>query len=417
MSYAELALRIAGGAEPPGVDLVKASPVRRVARAGDVALKVFLRPSRRAEREARALLRAAQLGVPVPELIESGPLFVVTRWIEGRPARAEDLDRILPPVERMHARGMLHGDLHLGNVLMRDGDAVLIDLHRARFPPLVPGWMRRRELGYFAFSLGEPLPDSLSHVRFWRDLRAQRHWRSRTRRPVRESSGFTRFELGGEPGFRRREADPAALERALRDLASAEPIKRDARTALYRSDGWVLKRHARDRDARDAWIGSHGLEARGIATGRALAWSGRWLVMEDAGPTLIDWVESAFAAAPEAERAALARDLAELLARLHARGIYHPDLKANNIAWRPGAPPRLLDTGRVRFGRRVSARRRAKNLAQLNAALPDVVPAALRDAALRDYLRLTGYRGDAAALRARVVRASLRRRHRWTGAC
>ena len=52
------------------------------------------------------------------------------------------------------------------------------------------------------------------------------------------------------------------------------------------------------------------------------------------------------------------------------------------MLWRPGAEPRLLDYGAVQFSARVPRRRRVKNLAQLNAALPDLVPAALREAAL-----------------------------------
>jgi len=85
------------------------------------------------------------------------------------------------------------------------------------------------------------------------------------------------------------------------------------------------------------------------------------------------------------------------------------------VVWRPGEPPRLLDYGRVHFGARVSRRRRVKNLAQLNAALPDLVPARLREAALASYLAAGGTRDDCAALRRDVIAESLRRAHRWSG--
>ena len=137
--------------------------------------------------------------------------------------------------------------------------------------------------------------------------------------------------------------------------------------------------------------------------------------MEDAGPTLSAWVDAEFASAPDATRDELASVLARMLAALHERGIYHADLKANNVCWRPGAEPRLLDYGRVRFGLCVSRRRRMKNLAQLNAALPDVVPAVLRERALAQYASLGRWSGDPAALRARVIALSLARRHRWHG--
>jgi tRNA A-37 threonylcarbamoyl transferase component Bud32 len=148
----------------------------------------------------------------------------------------------------------------------------------------------------------------------------------------------------------------------------------------------------------------------------ALAWAGPWLVMEDGGGTVTDWVDGgSFAGASEAERAELARALGSLLARLHRRGAYHADLKANNVLWRPGAEPRLLDYGAVQFAAAVSRRRRVKNLAQLNAALPDLVPAELREAALATYLAESGYPDERAKLRSDVVTASVRRRHRWNG--
>jgi len=415
VSFAELAAALARGETPSGVEVLKRSPLRCVARRGDAVLKVLLRRPEAAAREARALGLARARGVPVPELLESGPSWLATRFASGRPAQRADLPELLSAIRRMHDAGMLHRDLHLGNLWITPQGPLFLDVQKARFLPHVPALLRRRERGYLAHSLGDPLPEALEDARFWRAVRAQRHWRSRTRRCLVESSAFTRFARAGEPGFRRREVDAAALERALGDLASAAPIVHGAAGRLYRAHGWILKRHTSARAARLAWIAGHGLEARGIATGRALAWSGCWLVMEDAGPTLTDWVDGSFAAAAGAVQDELARALARTLAALHERGIYHADLKANNWCWQPGAEPRLLDYGRVHFGLRVSERRRAKNLAQLNAALPDLVPASLREQVLAQYASLSRYRGDLAALRSRVVALSLARRHRWHG--
>ena len=115
------------------------------------------------------------------------------------------------------------------------------------------------------------------------------------------------------------------------------------------------------------------------------------------------------------EREALARALAGLLSDLHRRGIYHADLKANNIVWVPGASPGLLDYGRVQFGWSVSPRRRIKNLAQLNSSLHDVVPGPLRERGLRRYIERSRFRGDVRKLREAVITQSLRRAHRWHG--
>ena len=67
------------------------------------------------------------------------------------------------------------------------------------------------------------------------------------------------------------------------------------------------------------------------------------------------------------------------------------------------------------FGARVSRRRRVKNLAQLNAALPDLVPGALRDAAFARYLAESDCADETARLRRDVIAESLRRSHRWSG--
>ena len=414
--FAAIAARLRSGATPPGVAILKRNSARVVACAGETLIKVFLERTANAAREARALVSARERGISVPELRGTGPDWNAARFLSSaRPATRADLAAILAATEDAHARGLVHGDLHLGNLLVDEGRIVFLDLQRARFLPWVPKLVCRFELGYLAYSLGEPLPAELEHVRFWRDRRAHTHWRSRTRRCVQESGSFTSFDFAGETGFRRRDADEAELRHALSALDGQTAFKDAANGRLFRFGSWILKQHVSSRDARSAWLGGNGLEARGIATGRALAWVGRWLVMEDRGATLDVWVREHFPSGAEAVRGELAAELGALLARLHRRGIYHADLKANNIVWSPGREPALLDYGRVLFRARVSRRRRVKNLAQLNAALPDAVPGALREAALARYLEESGHPDDAARLRRDVIRESLRRSHLWSG--
>jgi tRNA A-37 threonylcarbamoyl transferase component Bud32 len=417
LTHAELetlAGSLARGATPDGVELVKRSPVRVAAATREVFLKVFLGRSRAAAREARNLRRAAARGLPVPELIGHGEDWIATRRLPApRPAGRADVAPLVALATRVHAAGLVHGDLHAGNFVWSSGRLWLLDLQRARWLPRVPAWLARRDLGFLAFSLGDPLPPELASARHWCERRAHSHWRSRTRRCLVESSGFTAFRHAGADGFRARDADPDALHRILEAGEGAE--RRGSGALLWRSGGCVVKRHPSVRAARTAWRNGQGLEVRGIATGRARAWAGPWLVMEDAGPDLSAWVETKFSAAPGPIRSELARSLGELLGRLHRRGIYHADLKATNIAWTPGGAPRLLDYARVRFARRVSRRRRVKNLAQLNAALPDSVGPEVRERALDAYLEAASTRDARDALRRDVIRVSLARRHRWSG--
>ena len=415
-AHRDLAAALRSGSTPSGVTVLKRNRVRVVARAGDTLLKVLLARPANASREARALTRARLRGIAAPEVLDSGPDWIATRFLaSARPAERADFDAILAATARAHAGGFLHGDLHLGNLLVDDGRVVFLDLQKARFLPWLPSMLRSWELGYLAYSLGEPLPSALAHVRFWRDRRAHTHWRSRTRRCVQESGSFTAFAPEGRKGFRRRDVDEAALREALATPGLAQLLKEGPNGRLYRRGAWILKEFDGVSSARRAWLRGNGLEARGFATGHPLAWAGRWLVMKDAGPALDVWVRSEFARASAAVRDELAACLGALLATLHRRGVYHADLKANNIVWSPGKPAQLVDYGRVRFDRSVSRRRRVKNLAQLNAALPDEVPGALREAALERYLAESGYADDLARLRRDVVTESLRRSHLWHG--
>jgi len=409
-----LAAQLARGEVPAGVEIGKRSPVRIAASCGDAFLKVFLGRSRASAREARNLARARALGLPVPGPLAHGADWIAMRRLEApRPATRADLAALLDLAGRAHAAGMVHGDLHLGNFAWSAGQLWLLDLQRARWLWRVPRWLRNRDLGYLAFSLGDPLPPELEPVRRWYERRAHTHWRSRTRRCLGESSGFTAFEHRGASGFRARDVDPDALARALD--ASGGASARGSGAEIWRAGGWIVKRHPSRRAARDAWRNGHGLEVRGIATGRARAWVGDLLAMEDAGPDLDAWLASEFERAPQSVRGALADALGALLAALHWRGIYHADLKATNLVWTPGTPPRLLDYSRVRFSRSVSRRRRIKNLAQLNAALPDFVGPELRERALDAYLATSGTGDERADLRAAVIAESLARKHRWTG--
>ncbi len=414
--FEDLAERIRRGEMSPGIQEVKRSLVRVAVRSGDDFLKVFLKRSRTSRHEERALRRAAALGISVPAVRGAGEHWVATEYLEGaRAATREDLDAILEAVELMHRAGALHRDLHIGNLVVVGARVVILDLQRMIFLPGLPRRLRERELGFLAYSLGEPIPEQLRHVGEATERRAHQHWRSRTKRCLKNSSVFTSFEHAGKTGFRRRDIDEEELNRALDLGADGDVLKLGRAGDLYRCGNFMLKKHTSRKEAKRAWVAGHGLEVRGIPTGRALAWSGRWLVMRDDGDTLIDWIKPEFEKSGDAERSEMAGALSTLLARLHRRGIYHADLKANNILWSPGRVPRLIDYGRVRFGRRIHPRHRVKNLAQINAALPDYVPASLREVAFGDYLEQSGFSGDAEALRREVIAVSLSRNHRWHG--
>lgn len=447
-----------------------------------------------ADREARRLARLHAAGVPVPPPLARGVLpdgdrILVLPWIDGAslatvlaqpPAgRRRALEALGRAVARLHAAGLVHGDLHADNLLFADGDPVLLDLQHARRSRGRAA--RRRDLGALDYSLRDraSLPDrvrlraaalglrrpfdaaarrSLRAVGDAARRRAHAHGASRTRRRLRPGRLVARLRLDEGAGLRWRAFPDRAAAEALR--AHREVVARATRAApdgdapdgllqagprgavtrvraggLHlvvkegRADGpaRALADAVRGSAARRGWRGGHGLLAREVPAALPLAFVERrrlglpvrsWLVLEDLAP------------APDALAAAVAAPgptleaLGALLARLHRRDVDHGDLKATHVFLARGAAgggdgaPRavLVDLEHVRFPRRLAEARRLRALAELNASLPDAVPAAARrDAFCRYAARHPFAEGAAGAMR-RVARESLARRHRWTGA-
>ena len=112
------------------------------------------------------------------------------------------------------------------------------------------------------------------------------------------------------------------------------------------------------------------------------------------------------------DAAAVADALVSLLSRLHRAGIRHGDLKASHVYLAPGAAglaARLIDLEGVRFTRRVPERARIRELAQLNASLPDALPDAIRCRAFERYRAALPFRSPAQRSLRRIVAASLAR--------
>jgi len=232
-----------------------------------------------------------------------------------------------------------------------------------------------------------------------------------TGRCLEENETFTR-DVGAGGGARRRDLPLERLEALLaaHDEALARGDERVAKRArkadVTRHGDAVVKENVplgwwgrlRDRLAprrhaagySNAWR----LETLGVATARPLAWVRRrgrvFAVYEDlSGLERIDLVARAlYADGPRAAQARLRDASADWLGGLHARGIYHGDLKGPNVLVRTDGERfefPLIDTDRVRFfSAPVDARRRVKNLAQLAASIARTVTRAER---LRWYRR------------------------------
>ena len=200
-------------------------------------------------------------------------------------------------------------------------------------------------------------------------------------------------------------------------MADGRPavLKRDRR-AGHRGPGRGLIVPTR---ATAAFRKGHALLARGIATARPAAAADLWrrgavadsLLVTEAvdGEPLSDWLRRGPA---PALRRRLARDLAQMLRRMHDAGFLHRDLKAPNILVSPrggaGVRPVLVDLDGLRQAIRVSAWRRARDLMRLSVSL-DEWGVARRTDRLRFLRAYLGRRGCPGAITTRGRRRGDRR--------
>ncbi len=429
-----------------------------------------------AARELAGLRRLHERGIPVPEPLALGELddgdrLLVMRYVEGTPL-AEALGRpgtrpgqLLADLGRvlhgLYEAGLIHGDLHPGNVLATPAGPVLLDLQHARRSRsenariadlghldygLWPyaGTTARVRLHAAALGLARPFEGParglLRDVADAAERRAFDHGRSRTRRALRPGRGYAAVRVGAASGMRVRDFDEAAVAEALQMHEAAlsaggdDVLARSARARITRgvAGGWPvvvkqvpprgLARRIADRvrgtPARRGWLAGHGLLARGVGAARPLAFlesralglaGSSVLVIEDLGTG-----RDALAIC-EADPESTVRALGALLDALHRRHVHHGDLKATHVFLPESGRPCLIDLEGVRFPRFLDDGARLVALAQLNASLPDTVPNALRLGAFDRYARRHPFAdGRPAALR-EVVARSLAREHRWTG--
>lgn len=334
-------------------------------------------------RESRGIDALEAHGLPTPRRLASGRLqgaghFLLSDYLEGArnpdAAAIGDLAPVFETLGRMHARGILQEDVHLGNFVLQsgklhvvDGDAIRpaasdqacldnLALLFAQLPPADSAAMRPALLA--AYRAGNPnLPiDSARLDVAVRQCRAAR-LADYLDKCLRDCSLFkVARRVDRFFSLVRSEADFLAPIIADPDawIGQGVPLKRGRSATLARVElagralvikrnnikhaGHALSRAWRPSRAWHAWIEAHRLRFLGIATPRPLALIERrlgplrgraWLVSEYcAGPSLLD------ALAPYANGGAPAEAIEavrRLFAQLAEARISHGDLKANNL--------------------------------------------------------------------------------------
>jgi len=408
----------------------------------------------------------------------NGDRLLALRWIDGAPlpaalqdasaARRDLLAALAVLVRRVHEAGHVHGDLHAGNVLVGAHGPVLLDWQHARrahaerhrradlarlefsLAPLVSRGRRlrvRRTVLGFPASRDDAVRDALRKAGDAADARAREHARSRTESVCREGRLAVAIDTDDTRGLRLRTLSAEALIaiRAAHQSAlatrDARVAKHDARSSVttlevagrrfvvkatpFRGVARALADVARGSAGFRAWRAGHGMLVRRLGAALPHAFGERrvfgvpiasWVVLEDVRPA----TPASFALEQTAAGAEEVLDaLTHFAIALHRAGVDHGDLKGTHLLLRraaTGLDVRAIDLEGVRFPRRLREARRLRALAELNASLPDAYPARLRCRAFRRYAAALPLRDGWRPALERIVRASLAREHRWTGA-
>jgi tRNA A-37 threonylcarbamoyl transferase component Bud32 len=447
-------------------------------------LKYFVLPSK-ARREWEMVHRARRKGIPttVPlamaERRKGGVLhdaFLITVAISpSRPlielipegGYEELFFRTARLLRQAHEAGLLHQDLHAGNILVdMHGKALyLIDLHRSRFVRSVSRRWRLWNLAQFFYSLKRWLSpetkkaflqqydeeEDMFKGRLEKVLRKierqegriqRRHMRSRTKRCLKASGGFSATKEHGWHIWCRRGWKPEGLPKIIakhQDTVAKGKgglIKADRRTAItlfnykgtrlcvkeYRYQGpWQpWKELLSGSKARRGWLMGNGLVVRGVkgVIPQALVERKRmgllreaFLIMETPpGYVELDrYMVMAFEAQKDGtRRGAFIDAFADFMAYLYLHNIIHRDLKTCNIMVQEGEDTwdfGLVDMDDVRLDKKVGLKSFLKGLIQLHTSTPLFMAMSDRIRFLRRYLHLIGM-DDIGDIAKRVIKGS-----------
>jgi tRNA A-37 threonylcarbamoyl transferase component Bud32 len=463
------------------VDHTKRAHVKKYKAAGFVQrLRALLKTSQ-ADLEFKHLTAAKKAGLPVPELIffgrRGGEAYLATALIPGAAPLIEILrrspdaldaaliDSVARLVAQAHEAGFLHRDLHLGNIL-RDakGNLYLVDMHRLEIKAAISDAEAAENLGQLDFSFSRVVGGEkrsavvsaylksrkivMNEDAFRRGIEdagrawGRRHFRSRTRRCLRDGEDIAAERIGDFAVCRRADftADIRAIIAAHKG-ASAAVLKDSAKTRVTVLPGGAgggricvkefrglsaFESLLRGSRAKRAWVNANGLVIRGVGTPEPLAYGrgngAEFFITryEEDALTLDKFLHERFEITGDRkilrEKWEFMRKAGRLLAELHNAEVFHKDLKANNllVAEREGATRfLLLDLDRVRFDRPLSEEEREFNLACLNAAVANFITLTDRLRAFKAYAGAEKLRENHKDMLRRIRDASIARDHFW----
>ena len=339
--------------------------------------------------------------------------YLVTEYVDGQMlydfvrddtvAERQRLDAIRKVVElldELWKHGVTHGDLKHTNVLVTENGPVLTDLdamaahrwtllYRSRQKKDVARFLKKMsvspELHDHSRTLVSIATDSPKELTNTFDTIREAGWTIRCRKDLPRNAMSDLLSLGDSPGeafAKVQSSQNAEVFKGKVTLGGADHVlymKRHLCRSLLDS----VKRIFRPSRARRAFNASLMLRQNGIGAPDVVALCERrfgpfcthnsLLTEEVAGGRsmveVLNDLRPDTGAGALARRRALIRAFAEMVGRMHARGIFHGDLRLGNVlVVQNGPSPRffLIDNERTKKFHRLPSRLRLKNLVQVN---------------------------------------------------
>jgi tRNA A-37 threonylcarbamoyl transferase component Bud32 len=383
-------------------------------------LKFFFKPAQ-ARQEWAVAQQLEKLGVSTVRHVALGERWgvglresiLITEGFAGVPldeAPAIDLGAVLKFVHHLHEHGVLQRDLHPGNILLNQttGEMRLVDLHGTVIKPGLTQTERDANLAFLRIFLPVPVSPAVAQqsAAMRKRYLAHRAWRC-----LKHNREFEPCAVGGLHWFVRRPRVDAPVTKILADpdgflAREAEILKPGRSCTVGRSGELVLKRFnlrklgnlAKDffrlSKARRAYQKAYHLEIAGVPTARAIATADRCV----AGLLLRGYFLMEAIPNPQhlgqwtGEPCAAARQLAEVLAKLHNEGFSHRDLKETNLVFDGAGKLHIIDLEGLEYLETVPPARAAADLARFarGAEKSPAFTPALRKVFLRRYAKSRG---------------------------
>jgi tRNA A-37 threonylcarbamoyl transferase component Bud32 len=352
--------------------------------------------------EWRNLARLRSKNIAAPERVLFGyqglfpnhGFFIVTRDVRGAAVDCLNPREVLKLpgfLAALHARGILHRDIHPGNILLdHNGSPVLLDAQEIYFLPWLPRRLKVANLGQLwwhlstrpgcpvtlvefltSYNNGRKGPVSAAEVEKIAHDRWSTYYRSRSKRCCKNSSEFQIVKNGRDfRGFRRRDFlwGKADLQAAL---AHGTKIK-DDRLIAYKNVCVKInpqRRFHQDR-ALASWKMSRAIAVRGIDVPLALAYfalPGTTYFLSVFHGDSRDLNDYLSALTKKEKKGALNR-FADWLRTCHGLNIWQRDFKSTNVLVRDNQFM-MVDLEGVSIRKNLPWGKKLINLAQLNASI------------------------------------------------